>query len=285
MRRLSPENYFILKEQLEKITFNCFFARSVIERHVNGTVYVDDEDMPTNAYILHPYGMALLIGDGKGDEFRDRLTDYMLNISKVRKRDEWMQIFSDNWQSVIETTINNRLLPAEKNADLNYSDYVEVNTRVNFKFNKTRFVDERRDHLYKGVEIIRLDKKATISMHGGVIPLNFWNNADDFLEKGTGFSVFVNGEQASTAYSAFIHGIHLEIGIETVNKFRGLGYAKLACRALIDYCMKNGLEPVWSCRLENVGSYNLATRLGFEPTLRLPYYRLCKTNERSTQWK
>jgi hypothetical protein len=36
------------------------------------------------------------------------------------------------------------------------------------------------------------------------------------------------------------------------------------------------LEPVWACRLENDGSYKLAQKLGFEPVLEIPYYRLSK---------
>jgi hypothetical protein len=38
MRRLLPEKYSLLKKHIENVTFNCFFARSVIEHHVNGTV-------------------------------------------------------------------------------------------------------------------------------------------------------------------------------------------------------------------------------------------------------
>jgi hypothetical protein len=38
MRLLAPKKYHILKEQLAKVTFNCLFAQSVIERHVNGMV-------------------------------------------------------------------------------------------------------------------------------------------------------------------------------------------------------------------------------------------------------
>jgi hypothetical protein len=276
MIRLSPDKYFNLQENLLKVTFNCFFARSVIEHHVNGIVYVDNEDIPTNAYILHPYGMSLLIGDGKCVNFKNCLFGYMLNLEKERKRDEWMQVFSDNWQEIIMKELNDRLLTADKNIAFNYSDYVEINTRVNFKFNEARYKETLHNHFNKDIVIKKLDKAITISMQGSVVPLNFWNNEDDFLKRGIGFSVFVNDVQASTAYSAFVHDKFLEIGIETVQMHRGFGYGKLACNALIDFCFKNNFEPIWSCRLENVGSYKLALSLGFEPTINLPYYRLCK---------
>lgn len=34
------------------------------------------------------------------------------------------------------------------------------------------------------------------------------------------------------------------------------------------------LSPVWACRMQNRGSYNLARSPGFEPALEIPYYRL-----------
>jgi RimJ/RimL family protein N-acetyltransferase len=229
-----------------------------------------------NAYILHPYGMSLLTGDGKNIEYLNWLTGYMLNTNMERNRDEWMQVFSDKWNGLIEKKIGNQLIPAKMNHSLNHSDFVEVNTRVNFKFNENRYKNAQYYRINENISIHRLEKETTSSVHGSVIPLNFWNNEDEFLKKGLGFSVFVNGEQASTAYSAFVHGSFLEIGIETIEKYRGFGYAKLACRALIDYCVANNYKPIWSCRLENIGSYKLALSLGFEPTCEIPYYRLCK---------
>ncbi len=48
------------------------------------------------------------------------------------------------------------------------------------------------------------------------------------------------------------------------------------CSTLIEYCLENSYEPVWACRLENVGSYKLAEKLGFEMYGEVPYYRLSK---------
>jgi RimJ/RimL family protein N-acetyltransferase len=111
-------------------------------------------------------------------------------------------------------------------------------------------------------------------MTGTVIPSFFWNNAEDFLKNGVGYSLLYNNQLATTAYSAFIHDDMLEIGIETIPEFRGKGFAQLACSALIDYCIENNYEPVWACRLANIGSYKLALKLGFEVNIELPYYRL-----------
>lgn len=65
-----------------------------------------------------------------------------------------------------------------------------------------------------------------------------------------------------------------EIGVETRPEYRRRGYAWVAAARLIGECLGMGLEPVWSCRKENRGSYELACSLGFEPTIDIPYYRL-----------
>jgi RimJ/RimL family protein N-acetyltransferase len=113
-------------------------------------------------------------------------------------------------------------------------------------------------------------------MKGTVIPANFWDNADDFIQNGVGFSLFYEDQLTTTAYSAFIHDDKLELGIETLPEFRGKGFARLTCAALIDYCLENHFEPVWACKLENTGSYLLSQKLGFEPHIEMPYYRLSR---------
>jgi RimJ/RimL family protein N-acetyltransferase len=112
------------------------------------------------------------------------------------------------------------------------------------------------------------------NMRGSVIPKYFWKDAEQFSNLGVGFSLIYENNVASTAYSSFIHGNQLELGIETVESYRGKGFAIHTCSALINYCLENNYEPVWACRLENTGSYKLAQKLGFEPTFYIPFYRL-----------
>jgi RimJ/RimL family protein N-acetyltransferase len=145
---------------------------------------------------------------------------------------------------------------------------------VNFKFNKEKYNLYKNNLSFSELKVVRTDGAMFEKMSGAVIPKRFWMNASDFDKKAVAYSVIVDGEVASTAFSAFILEGELEIGIETVSCFQGKGYAIAACSALIDYCLKEGFEPVWSCRFENTSSYNLAQKLGFEPTIYWPFYRL-----------
>ena len=112
------------------------------------------------------------------------------------------------------------------------------------------------------------------SMGGSVIPKYFWNNSDDFINNGVGYSLFYKNSIASIAFSFVINSKYLELGIETQEQFRGRNFAYEVSSALIDYCLDNDLEPVWACRKTNIGSYRLAEKLGFEESLTTPYYKL-----------
>lgn len=269
---LKKEEYDIVTEPLKKVPLNTLFARSVIENHVSGSVYVDNVDNPKTFCIVHPYGMSLLFGDFNNGNFNAKFRDYALNVNKVREGHEWMQVFPRDWDNVLNELFDGKILKSSSNVE-NLEDIVEINTRINLKFNSSKYKPKK---INSGIKIIRSDEEVFNNLKGEVVPSYFWNNAHDFLENGVGFSLYYNGNLASTAYSAFVNDSKIEIGIETASEFRGRGFAHHVSSALIDYCLENDLEPVWSCRLENKGSYNLAKKLGFEPVLRTPYYRLSK---------
>lgn len=267
---LSKQHYQKLIEPLKEVKFNNLFARFVVEGQVSGKVYVDNELNPETFYVVHPYGMSLLFGKFNNKSFNDCFYDYALNKNKIRNQIEWMQAFPNDWDNVLIKLFGKNLVRSSDSI----SGQIELNTRVNFAFNRDLYNQVRQSISSIPYTIERTNKESYNVMKGSVIPAKFWDCADDFLNKGVGFSLFHNGKLASTAYSAFIFDELLELGIETVEEFRGKGLARYACFALIDYCLENGYEPIWSCRLENIGSYNLAKKLGFEPTLQIPFYKI-----------
>ncbi|MBN2349753.1 MAG: GNAT family N-acetyltransferase [Bacteroidales bacterium] len=273
---LDKQMYHMVTDSLKQVSINNLFARSVVEHHVSGSVYADDAENPKTFYVVHPYGMSLLFGDFSNSEFNARFRDYALNIYKSRNKFEWMQAFPKGWDKVLGDLFNGSIVKSTDNIDQHVTNIIELNTRINFKFNFQKYPDFSKKNLISTVKIVQTNKKIFEDMNGSVVPKYFWDNADDFLKRGAGFSLFVEDKIAATAYSAFVHDNKLELGIETVEEFRGRGFAQYSCSALIDYCLEKKLEPVWACRLENIGSFNLAVKLGFEPTAEIPYYRLCK---------
>ena len=110
--------------------------------------------------------------------------------------------------------------------------------------------------------------------NGVVVPKYFWRDRKLFNEYAKAFAVYIDEQIASVAFAAFCDDEILELGIETVEKFRGKGLAAVACTKLIEYALSQHLEPLWSCRQSNLGSYKLAEQLGFEVSCKLPYYQI-----------
>lgn len=274
MIELPLDKYDLVIEPLKKVTINNLFARSVVEEHVSGKILVDCILNPRTFYIIHPYGMSLLFGDFNNQEFNRHFFDYALNKNDLRTKFEWLQTFPREWDKTISELFGDKLIAQVENTNRLERGIIELNTRVNFKFNKDKYKQNYRDSESEDDSIVQTRFEHFSEMTGNVIPQHFWDNANDFMENGMGYTLITFGAIAATAYSAFVHDDKLEIGIETVEQYRGKGYAEKTCVKLIDYCLENRLEPVWSCRLENQASFKLAQKLGFEPTLMIPFYRL-----------
>lgn len=278
---LNEIDYYKAEEALEKVDINKLFAVVVAKRIISGKIYVDDVSNPSTFYIIHPYGMSLLIGNTENQQFNQALQSYLLNQKHERQKVEWLQVFPDLWYKKMETLLGANLIKSEQGhaQDNSQAGKVIQNTRVNFVFNQAKYLANRAQFTPdKESKIIRTDEKIFSDESGSVIPKYFWNDAQQFLEMGLGFSLIynTNGSEvaAATAYSSYIVGNMFEIGIETKVQYHGKGFGAVVSSYLINYCLKNGLEPVWSCRLENIASYKLAQKLGFEPVKYLPYYKL-----------
>jgi hypothetical protein len=272
---LDKQDYYKAAKTLKEVNINKLFARAVIEGQVNGSVYVDRIDHPQSFYVCHPYGMSLLFGDANNDEFNTQLIDYVLNTSGKRSKTEWLQLYPEAWNKRFEELFAGKIVPSANSTETAENVQIELNTRVNFRFNASKYHAIKKQMKNDAPLLVRTDKTGYETMPGNVIPRYFWKDSDQFANDGVGFSVLHNGELVSTAFSAFVFDTMLEIGIETSKAYTGKGFAVQSCSALIDYCMENKLEPIWGCKLENQGSYKLAQKLGFEPTLYIPFYKLC----------
>ena len=270
---LDTNQYDKVIKPLREVTINNLFARAVVENHVTGSVYVDDIDAPTTFYVVHPYGMTLLFGTTENKDFNANFAHYALNKDNFRQKQEWMQAYPQAWDSTLKKLLGEHLIKSADNI-VEKTGVVELNTRVNFKFNPQKYADFKRKLPKPDFEICRTDSLIFEQMNGSVVPKSFWDNATDFEQKGAGFSLIYKHQLAATAFSSCVLDRQLEIGIETIPTYRGKGFAQYVCAALIEFCLNNDFEPVWACRLENIGSYKLAQILGFEPTFTLPYYKL-----------
>lgn len=261
---LDKKDYYKASDALNVVQINNLFARAVVELQVDGPVYADNADHPVCFYVQHPYGMGLLFGKSDNATFNAALASYVANKENVRRKDVWMQAWPNDWHRVWQSMLQTKEVQAK----------TEVFVRVNFRFDVSLFYANKVRLNDSTVELKETDSHLFEQMRGTVVPSSFWNNAQDFLQRGKGFSLVCANEVVATAYSAFVIDNMLEIGIETVNGYRAKGYAREVCTALIDYALSHGMVPVWGCKRDNTASYELAQKLGFVPTLEIPYYRL-----------
>lgn len=276
MKLFDKNRYSELIDPVKEVNFNTLFAEAVIGHTIQGEIFVDDIENPKTYYVVHPYGMTLLFGDSRNVEFNNNFRNYALNTNRIRDKHEWMQAFPNTWNKVLADLFGDTLIASGNNDKNQEKGIIEVNTRINFEFHEEEFQRLKKSQLDSDIKIIRTNKHVFREMPGTVVPAYFWETEEDFLSKGVGFSLYYKGKLASTAYSSCINDNQLELGIETAPEFRRMGFAKYVCQALIDYCIENRYEPVWACRLENIGSYKLAQEVGFMPYIELPYYRLSK---------
>ncbi|MEM2971404.1 MAG: GNAT family N-acetyltransferase [Candidatus Bathyarchaeia archaeon] len=200
-------------------------------------------------------------------------------------------VYPEKWNQQLEILLNGLLisyseLKSHEVGNHEFESYINSVkerfvvkwTRVNFKFNKHNYCNNIKGKMKipEGFKIVKIDKNLFQKISGKVVPKNFWDSPDHFLKEGIGFCLLNEGTVISTCFSSWIVDRNLELGIETNEKFRRQGYGIYPAAALIDYCLENGYEPVWSCNKENISSFKIAQKLGFEVTCYHPHYSLVK---------
>ncbi|MFZ5442448.1 MAG: GNAT family N-acetyltransferase [Myxococcota bacterium] len=233
---------------VRELPLNTLFVQSVLAGHVDGEAYGDGRAW----YVAHPYGMALLWG---------AVTDprWLEARWATARRTEWLQVCPSSLAETVRRAAGVR---------------AREHTRVNFRFERVAFERAPRPPVPRGVELVATTEAHFAQLEGSVVPRHFWRDGAQFVRAGGGVTALVDGELGATAFCSFRHGALFELGIETSPRHRGRGLGRLVASALLERCVREGLEPVWACRRENEASFQLAQRLGFVPTLALPYFEL-----------
>jgi len=284
MKLLAGDHGQVISERLLEIPFNTLFASAVLRAQVQGKIYVDDLMDPDACYIAHPYGMSLLIGNTENEEFNASLREYLLDCHGLRKSTEWLQVYPTSWNDKIGELVDNRVIDRQEWPQ--GEDKVEAGAcpaapyrsclvrwrRFNFMFRKPH--ENRNEEMDGDFLVSRIDSRTYDLIRGSVVPRNFWKSKEDFLSRGIGFVITHDNDFVAASFSAFIERNVLELGVETCERYRGRGFGRVACSALIAYCLANGYEPVWACSNANTASCNLARSMGFEESLSVPYYEL-----------
>ena len=255
MELLKSINYDMVTTHLKSYKDNVLFALAVTTKKCKGFIYTDSNNDPKTFYIVTEYGMSWLCGEADNDSFNSLLFLYLKHNEDAKK--QWIQAPNKAWWDVLTKFSN-------------YLD-VRIDNRVNFYFDERNFKSINSNY-----EFIELNEQDFNSLNGLVTPNHFWSTYSLFNKYSKGFKLIINQETAAIAFGSYIDEHHLEIGIECFQPYRKKGYATLVASKLIDYCLENNLTPMWSCRLQNSGSYALAQKVGFRVSTITPYYNYSK---------
>jgi hypothetical protein len=276
MQELHADQFSRAQALVGAVPFNTLFARVVLARTVRGRVLVDDDVHPSVCLVVHKYGMALLCGSPEKDSFNRELKGFLKNDSSNGGTAKWMICHPETWEPTLENLLGGDLTKAPSSmgeeVEGNRVPGTVVQTqRVNFRFHSKPLAHPT---LPAGFALRRVDSDLYHRITGSVVPQAFWDNSEDFLRSGIGFSLLDEGRIVSTCFSSFVVDDKLELGVETQREYRGKGLSVFPTTETIEYCVSRGLEPVWACRRENTPSFRLALKLGFTPVSDHPYYIL-----------
>lgn len=278
MIEIKQNGYYKVIPLLDQGTYNNYLFQSVAENKVRGKVFVDNVKDPTVCLIAHKYGMSLLCGNDTNDSFNNKLIGFLKNDSINNHMTKWMLVFPEQkWTDKLTLLLGDDLLkvPDIKEEEIQKyktSKKILQTERVEFKFDVNAF--KKITTLPSGFVLKKIDQELYEKITGSVVPKNFWDSAEDFLQNGIGFSLLFDNKVVSSCFSSAIFEDKLEFGVETDKEFRGKGYSIYPVLAMAEYSLSIGYEPVWACRKENIGSVKLARKAGFSASSYHSYYTI-----------
>lgn len=231
-------------------------AQAVLLGHAPGRVFVNREHQPTAVFVWGEFRYCYLAGDSSDHTFVTDLAHLLADelIPAVRgSHDPTIVFYPDapGWLDQI-----GQLAPD--------GDPRFMAPRQLFTFNPAHFrLHDRASRVPDGLRLQRITGELAQAIVTPLVGI-LWHSVEDFLAHGLGFCVLEGDRIASTCFSAFADGQHVEISIDTHPDYRQRGLATLCGAAFIAHCLTHNLKPIWECWNDNLPSIQLASRLGFQ---------------------
>lgn len=255
--------------QLVRPLFHAFghalIIPSVIDRTTPGAIYTDDRQSPRTALLCSGEGHYLA---GNPDLATVVNLQTLMQETLFQDYEEIaLGIDSIDWEPELSTIFLNRT-PIKLERKYYQCQQLKLNWRDAFSSN---------------CSIQRIDKQLLSQLQPQEELLSWieknWGSITTFLEKGIGCYCLYNGAPVAWSLTDCMNGDRCEIGIYTVPEYRGQGLATLTVAATVEQCLSAGLTTIgWHCDTDNVGSWKVAEKVGFEHVKDYVLY-YCKTDE------
>ncbi len=113
---------------------------------------------------------------------------------------------------------------------------------------------------------LELVEAAPVEVRGGV-----WDSTREMLEEGVVAGAVVKGDLVAIAFTYARSAGYADVAVNTLEGWRGRGFATAAASLLARRLQEVGQVPVWSTGEDNRASLRVAHKLGFAPVARRTY--------------
>lgn len=98
-----------------------------------------------------------------------------------------------------------------------------------------------------------------------------WGDARSLLSEGFAAGAVISGRLVAVALTSALTGRHADVGVATLDGWRGRGLATAAASLVARRVQETGRVPVWSAGEDNHASLRVAQKLNFEERFRRVY--------------
>lgn len=238
---------------------------AVIEGNFPGRVFADNRDRPRTALVWAVSRWAYIDGDAENYEFIRSLANLVRQViipNSLLIRMNWFELYTRNspdWMQKLQSYLGD--------FDLN-RHFESV-----FIWDKHKYKTFRSDYSFPAELVLKKAEVPILSVSARDAPFIL----EDFKTRtAIGFRLTTRDAVVAECRSnGFTCGNEFMIDVNTFAKgHRGKGYATAAAVALLDYCHKNGLAPLWETTEDNIASRRLAQKLGFVEHETYPVYAI-----------
>lgn len=225
----------------ESNTANQVYPLSIAEGNQPGDIYTDNPEQVTAVLFWHFCGFSYLSGTPSKAFLEEIYREFFL-----KEKERRFLLITDD--SDVITFFSGK--PG-----------VVTSERIEYKHGgqgKTESSANKTD-----CRIERIDSEILPCIRGRIIPSFSWDSGEQFLQKGMGFVVREHDAIAAVAFSAAVSSEEIDIGVETMEPFRGKGYAKALTERMCEEILGQGKQPVWAHAKQNLISEKTALHCGF----------------------
>ena len=244
-------DYGKIDHLVDQIKIEKVYPLSIIDRIQNGEIFVDNIEAPAAVLLWHFCGFANITGN-YDEKFVEETMNMMQKPQGGHSGRMALQIDNDiRVQSMIRSY-----------------QFASMHERYVFSFVGEKYC------ITKEMES-RLEEVSSNNyemMTGRIIPAFSWESKEAFLRNGFGYCMIKDGRMLACSFASGVSKDYVDIGVETSEECRGLGYGRSVAAAMVKETLRRGKIPVWGCDTRNEASMRLACSVGFEIAGTHPWY-------------